>query len=71
MTAKAGDTIHMRAKTKRVAPGARQGIIEEVLDPNQPRYRVRWSDGRTTVITPLGDAVTIEPAKKPRARKKS
>ncbi len=52
----------MRAKTKRIAPAARRGTIVEVLDPSQPRFRVRWDDGRETVIAPLGDSVRIEPA---------
>lgn len=52
----------MRAKTKRIAPAARRGTILEVLDPNQPRYLVRWDDGRTTLIAPLGDSVSVMPA---------
>jgi len=52
----------MRAKTKRLAPSRRAGTIVEVLDPDQPRYRVRWDDGRETVIAPLGESVRIEPA---------
>jgi hypothetical protein len=68
MGAKPGDRLVMRAKTKRIAPAARRGTIEEVLDPDQPRYRVRWDDGRSTVIAPLGDSVSIVPAKQGRAR---
>ncbi len=64
---KAGDRIVMRAKTKRIAPAARRGTIVTVLNPDQPRLEVRWDDGRTTVIAPLGDSIRIEPAK---ARKK-
>ena len=52
----------MRAKTKRLAPSRRAGTIVEVLDPDQPRYRVRWDDGHETVIAPLGESVRIEPA---------
>ena len=62
MTARVGDRIVMRAKTKRLAPSRRAGTIVEVLDPDQPRYRVRWDDGRETVIAPLGESVRIEPA---------
>jgi hypothetical protein len=61
---KPGDRIVMRAKTKRIAPAARRGEIVEVLDPGQPRLLVRWDDGRTTVIAPLGDSVVVEPAGK-------
>ena len=53
----------MRAKTKRLAPSARQGEIVEVLSENPGRYVVRWDDGRTTSIAPLPDSIRIEPAK--------
>ena len=52
----------MQAKTKRLAPARRRGTIVEVLDPDQPRFRVRWDDRSETVIAPLGDSVRIEPA---------
>ncbi len=61
MAVKSGDRIVMRASPKRLDPGSRGGVIEEVLNPDQPRYRVRWDDGRETVIAPVGDTVTIEP----------
>jgi hypothetical protein len=59
--AKPGDRIVMRAKTKRLAPSARQGEILEVLSDDPARYVVRWGDGRTTTITPLPDSIRIEP----------
>ena len=65
---KVGDTFVMRAKTKRLAPNQRSGVIEEILDPDQPRLLVRWGDGRATVIAPLPGSFRIE-AKRP-ARKK-
>jgi DNA-binding protein HU-beta len=68
LTVKVGDTIVMRAKTKRLAPAARTGVVEEVLDAAQPRLLVRWSDGRATVIAPLPDAFRIE---QPRSRRKA
>ena len=61
---KPGDRIVMRAKTKRLAPAARQGEIVHVLSEDPPRYTVRWDDGRTTMIAPLADSITIEPKKK-------
>jgi hypothetical protein len=69
MSAKPGDRVVMSAKTKRIAPAARRGTIEEVLDPVQPRFLVRWDDGRTTVIAPLGDSIRVEPARKRPAKK--
>ena len=62
----------MRAKTKRLAPAARQGEIVQVLNDDPARYVVRWDDGRVTTIAPLPDSVRIEPAKparKPRTKK--
>lgn len=50
----------MRTKTKRVAPSARTGVIAEVLSEAQPRFLVRWDDGRTTVVAPLPDAYSIQ-----------
>lgn len=60
-TAKPGDRIVVRAKTKRLAPSAREGEIVEVLSADPARYVVRWGDGRTTTIAPLPDSVRIEP----------
>jgi hypothetical protein len=68
MAAKAGDRIVVTAKTKRLAPRQRGGVIEDVLDPDQPRYLVRWDDGRTSVITPLAGTVTVERARKRAAK---
>jgi hypothetical protein len=65
-----GDRVVMRARTKRIAPAARQGTIVEVLNADQPRLMVRWDDGRTTMIAPLGDSIRIEPAKKSGAGRK-
>ncbi len=64
--AKPGDRIVMRAKTKRLAPAARQGEIVDVLSDDPARYVVRWGDGRTTTIAPLPDSVRIEPGRKAR-----
>ena len=64
MAAQVGDQIQLRAKTKRLAPAARVGTIEEVLDPDQPRYLVRWDDGRTSIVAPLADAFFITPREK-------
>jgi hypothetical protein len=83
MAAKPGDRVILTAKTKRVRPAQRAGVIEDVLDAgSRPRYSVRWDDGRTTVIAPVPGTVQIEAAaakpkpaakrstaKKPAARK--
>lgn len=54
----------MRAKTKRLAPSARQGEIVEILSEDPARYVVRWGDGRQTTIAPLPDSIRIEPRRK-------
>ena len=69
MNARVGDRIQVQAKTKRLALSARLGTVEEVLDPDQPRYVVRWDNGRTTVIAPLPDTLVVIP--KGKAAKKS
>jgi hypothetical protein len=62
MQAEAGDRILVEAE--KVGQSTRNGIIEEVLAKDPPRYRVHWEDGHTTVFTPSAGAVRIEAAKK-------
>jgi Domain of unknown function (DUF1918) len=72
MAAKPGDRVILTAKTKRVRPAQRAGVIEDVLDAgSRPRYSVRWDDGRTTVIAPVPGTVQIEAAKAKPAAKRS
>ena len=47
-------------ESEKVAQSARCGVIEEVLQAQPPRYRVRWDDGRTSIITPASGAARIE-----------
>jgi hypothetical protein len=49
----------------------RAGEIVEVLgQPDRPRYRVRWEDGRETIIYPGSDAlVSLAGAKRPKPGK--
>ena len=68
MEGKAGDTIVMRVKTRRLAPTAREGTIEEVLGPG--RFLVRWGDGRSTTLAALPDAFEIVPAGKAASKAK-
>jgi len=42
----------------------RRGVIEEVLEEQPPRFRIRWDDGHTSIFTPSTGAVTIEKRKK-------
>ena len=56
---------------KGVTRAARGGVIEEVLQQEPPRYRVRWDDGRESIIAPASGSVQIETAKVKAARKKT
>ena len=56
-----GDTIVV--ESERLAQPQRLGIIEEVLQEQPPRFRVRWEDGRETIFAPSAGAVTIRAAK--------
>jgi hypothetical protein len=42
----------------------RRGVIEEVLREQPPRFRVRWEDGRTTILSPAAGSARIEREKK-------
>jgi uncharacterized protein DUF1918 len=69
MTGKIGDRIVVEPKT--VAQTGRGGVIEEVLQQEPPRYRVRWDDGRETIIAPTSGAVRVEASKAKTTRKKA
>jgi hypothetical protein len=61
MTARAGDQIVVEAE--KVAQPERRGVIEEVLQEDPPRYRVRWDDSHTSIFTPSAGAARIEKQK--------
>jgi hypothetical protein len=62
MKAHAGDQIVV--ESERAAQSGRRGVIEEVLQEQPPRLRVRWDDGHTTIFTPAAGVARIEaPAK--------
>jgi hypothetical protein len=58
MNAAAGNRIVV--ESEKAAQSARRGVIEEVLQAEPPRYRVRWDDGRTSIISPASGAARIE-----------
>jgi uncharacterized protein DUF1918 len=60
MQVEAGDTITIEAE--KVGQTHRKGIVEEVLEHEPPRLRVRWDDGHTTVLAPSAGAATVERA---------
>ena len=58
MTGHVGDRIIV--ESERVAQPGREGVIEEVLKEEPPRYQVRWEDGRTSIFSPSAGAAKIE-----------
>jgi hypothetical protein len=60
---RAGDRIV--AESERVTQPGREGVIEEVLQEEPPRYLVRWDDGRTSSIAPAAGAARIEQKTQP------
>ena len=69
MSAHAGDRIIV--ESEKVAQPARTGVIEELMQEDPPRFRVRWDDGRTTIFSPAAGSARIEPKqKKTRASQK-
>ncbi|MDQ3670469.1 MAG: DUF1918 domain-containing protein [Actinomycetota bacterium] len=66
MTAQVGDKIIVESE-KAGQPG-REGEVEEVVHDDPPRYRVRWTDGRTTIFAPTAGVARIEPKKRKKAK---
>ena len=52
-----GDRIVV--ESERAAQASRAGEIEEVLQEDPPRLRVRWEDGHTSILTPSAGAATV------------
>jgi hypothetical protein len=69
MTVRAGDKLVV--ESKRAGQPGREGEIEEVVQEDPPRYRVRWTDGRTTIFAPTAGVARIEPKKRKKATKTS
>jgi Domain of unknown function (DUF1918) len=64
--AQAGDLIVV--ESERVAQSGRRGVIEEVLNEEPPRFRVRWDDGHTTLFVPSAGVARVE-ARKQKAKR--
>ena len=50
-------------ESKKVTQPGRAGVVEEVLQENPPRYRVRWDDGHESIFSPSAGSARIEKAK--------
>jgi hypothetical protein len=66
MKGKVGDRIVVESEHADQAP--RRGVIEEVLQGELPRFRVRWEDGRETIFSPSGGVARIEPKRQQTGR---
>ena len=53
----AGDRIVV--ESERASQPSRAGVIEEVLQEDPARVRVRWEDGHTSILTPSAGAARI------------
>jgi hypothetical protein len=62
MKGQVGATIVVEAE--RTTQAQRRGVIEEVLQEDPARYRVRWEDGHETILSPAAGAATIEAPQK-------
>jgi hypothetical protein len=62
MKAEVGDRIVV--ETEKAAQSGRSGVIEEILDEDSGRLRIRWDDGHESILTPSAGAATIMPAAK-------
>jgi hypothetical protein len=65
MAVRIGDTIVM--ESERVTQPTRSGTIEEVLQAQPARFRVRWEDGHESIVAPAAGSAQIKhrkPAKK-------
>jgi hypothetical protein len=58
MEGQVGDTII--CESERAAQPPRTGVIEEVLQSQPPRFRVRWEDGHESVFAPAAGVARIE-----------
>ena len=61
MRAHVGDRIVVEAES--ASQPSRAGVIEEVLQEEPPRVRVRWEDGHTSILTPSAGVARITPPK--------
>ena len=61
MKPQAGDRIVV--ESEKLAIRSRAGVIEEVLEQDPTRVRVRWEDGHTSILTPAAGAARVTRAK--------
>jgi Domain of unknown function (DUF1918) len=69
MIGKVGDNLVI--ESERADGSGRRGVIEEVLQEQPPRYRVRWEDGHTSILAPSAGSARIERKRRARAKAKA
>jgi uncharacterized protein DUF1918 len=60
MKAEVGNRIVVEAE--KVGQSHRVGVVEEVLDEQTQRLRIRWEDGHASILSPSAGAARIESA---------
>ena len=60
MEAHVGDRIVI--ESEKLTQPTRSGLIEEILQERPGRFRVRWDDGRETIVAPAAGSARIERA---------
>jgi hypothetical protein len=58
MKAHVGDRIAV--ESERVAQPPRRGVVEEVINEDPQRLRVRWDDGHETIFAPAAGVARVE-----------
>jgi hypothetical protein len=61
MKVQVGDRIVV--ESEKVTQSSRAGVVEEVLQEEPARLRVRWEDGHTTILAPSAGVATVTPAR--------
>ena len=69
MIGNVGDTLVI--ESERADASGRRGVIEEVLQEQPPRYRVRWEDGHTSILAPSAGSARIVRKRRSRAKAKA
>ena len=63
LTMDAGVETRIVVESEKLATPSRAGVIEEVLQEDPARVRVRWEDGHTSILTPSAGAASVTRAK--------
>jgi hypothetical protein len=69
MIGNVGDTLVI--ESERADATGRRGVIEEVLQEQPPRYRVRWDDGHTSILAPSAGSARIKRKRRTRTKAKA